>query len=1109
MGSPRICRATWRTAATQALRAPARALGPALALAISLAIAAPAALAVPSGLPYPIVYVRQPRNGSFPTIWTDVARPGLMEPGSDLMLLHPDGSEEILFDAGNGGVCDPVVSFDGASVYFALFHDLRLEKRSPVNSHVTIGGSDIYRIHVPTRNVERLTFGEYTPNTGAGVFIGDDYISPPLGANGLGYGVLNLGPCPIPGGRIAFTSSRNGFEPPRGSIAQPVLQLFVMDEDGANVECITPMTLSGALNPTILTNGRILFSTHENQGARDNRLWGVWSINPDGTAWDPIVSPFRPVTAFHWTTQMSSGSIVVGGYYNLSNLGFGQLFRTPLDPPAGEPRFHPVIQHHNPMIEHTPEHGALATFQMPFTPRGFHSLTPFTHMNDDAAPVGNDGATRVGKVTHPAAAPGDDMLVVWSPGPVNTQGRPISSPSVDSGIYVLRFGLPVSDPGHFVEVRDLPQWNEAFPRPLVRYSDIYGGVERPETIERLPNDGAQHAALPEATPYGLVGASSFYRRGSRPGQVNLDTIQFDGLDPFNFDRDDASGNWRWQGSDAGLYSSDDIWAVRIVMLEPNTHRGVGPFQARRFNSHAGERMRILGEIPLRKTNGAGQPILDPVFDPDTSFLARIPADTPFLFQTLDRDGLVLNAAQTWHQVRPGEMRTNCGGCHSHANDPVEFDLTAAGQPGYEPFDLTESTPLIGPADGRGAGAPTLDVRPERAVDVEFLRDIRPILVRSCVQCHTKNDSTPPGALVLDDLSPVNGLPGDYVRLANDPEAQWGHAPLVGSWRQTNASRYVRKFQSRRSLLTWKVFGRRLDGWSNSDHPTESVPGNLNTLPKGANPGYADIDFTGTIMPPPGSGVPALSGEEKMTIARWIDLGCPIDIGPNGQTGPYGWFHDDLRPTLAVATPQPGRVFGPLTELKFGVADAYSGVDFASFRVSASIEVAGRSPGADLGDLITGSAPVYAIPLNPPLLSARDAKFRFEARDLQGNATVVERTITLTTPSTGDLTGDGAVNSSDLALLLAAWGEIGTRNARAADINGDDRVNSSDLARLLTLWTRPARGDINGDGAVDSSDLAILLGAWRSKNPLADLNGDGSVNSSDLGILLGAWGAPKR
>ena len=84
----------------------------------------------------------------------------------------------------------------------------------------------------------------------------------------------------------------------------------------------------------------------------------------------------------------------------------------------------------------------------------------------------------------------------------------------------------------------------------------------------------------------------------------------------------------------------------------------------------------------------------------------------------------------------------------------------------------------------------------------------------------------------------------------------------GTWRQTNASRYIRMFQSRRSLLIWKMFGERLDGWTNADHPTESVPGNPATLPPGADPNAADLDYTGTIMPPPGSPVAPLTADER-------------------------------------------------------------------------------------------------------------------------------------------------------------------------------------------------------------------------------------------------------
>ena len=44
-----------------------------------------------------------------------------------------------------------------------------------------------------------------------------------------------------------------------------------------------------------------------------------------------------------------------------------------------------------------------------------------------------------------------------------------------------------------------------------------------------------------------------------------------------------------------------------------------------FTSHAEERLRVLGEIPVRKVDGQGQPVLDIEGNPDTSFLAKVVA----------------------------------------------------------------------------------------------------------------------------------------------------------------------------------------------------------------------------------------------------------------------------------------------------------------------------------------------------------------------------------------------------------------------------------------------------------------------------------------------------
>ena len=74
-----------------------------------------------------------------------------------------------------------------------------------------------------------------------------DTIKAEPGKTHLNYGVLNLGPSPLPGGKIVFVSNRNAFRPPKHP--SPCLQLFVMDEDGKNVECIGHLNLGMALHP--------------------------------------------------------------------------------------------------------------------------------------------------------------------------------------------------------------------------------------------------------------------------------------------------------------------------------------------------------------------------------------------------------------------------------------------------------------------------------------------------------------------------------------------------------------------------------------------------------------------------------------------------------------------------------------------------------------------------------------------------------------------------------------------------------------------------------------------------------------------------------------------
>ena len=719
----------------------------------------------------------------------------------------------------------------------------------------------------------------------------------------------------------------------------------------------------------------------------------------------PVVSSFKQAGSFHFATQLGGGDVVVEDYYNLNNWGFGSLYRLPVDPPAGEPRFFGADLDDNPDIDQVIEAGFNYPFRMSFTPRGMHSITPFTHGGDEAAPPipltnTNDNALRVGKFTQPSAAPNNDLLVVWSGGPANALNRPVSTPAVDAGLYLMPNGGPIDSPADLVLLKNSPSYNEAWPRAVVSYQAIHG-VAEPARLPWLPNDGAAHPAeLPAGTPFGLVGTSSFLQPRER-ARMGRQLFQRAGRVQHFAER--ASSNWLWQGADAGLYTDADIWAVRIVAMEPNTHRSYGPNNGQHFFNHINEKMRILGEIPLRKFDGDGQPILDPMGDPDTSFLAKIPADTPFTFQTLDRNGLVLNMAQTWHQVRPGEARYDCGGCHAHSQAPVDFEETAAAQPGYVVSDLTETTPLL-THDHNGDPAVTVVSAP--AVNIEFFQDIRPILQSRCVACHT--GANPPGSLNLNDLTDYDigdftylSAPGDYMRLCRDANATWGYKPLVvvGTpvWRQTNASRYVRLLQSRRSLLLWQVFGERLDGWTNATNPTEATPGVVGTLPGGVDAiNRADLNFNASASHPAGVGVAGMTIDEKMTFGRWVDLGCPINTDEGGANEDFGWFVDDNKPTLTVSLPRPGLSPTPITQLRVGVADAYTGLAPGSLSITATVPVEGRGAGAQLADLFVPNADefIYTLTLGTPIDNAAGAQLYAQVADQQGNITRVVQTFSV-------------------------------------------------------------------------------------------------------------------
>ncbi len=991
-------------------------------------------------LDYDIVYVRALRSGdkTHKRYFTDFSSPVTMEPGADLMLLHPDGTEELLAKGGDGSITDPVVSFDGEWVYFVRLHNM--QKANQWNPPKQ--GGDIYKLHFKTRKVVKLTNQKFSPNTGAANW-SKDYRKSEPGKSYYEYGVYNTGPCPLPGGRIAFTSNRDGFRPAKGYPAI-ALQLFVMDdrdtdlgddETPTNLEKIGHHNLAGALHPVVLADGRIMYSTLESQGARGDILWGIWTINPDGTNWNPLVSAFDAGGApngFHFQTQLTNREIVVEEYYNQNNSGFGALIKlsqgkqVQYEPDgigydsASYPAFGPAfMSDRNQWRFGRYDNGLPHYYRMPFMPAGSECLTPFAHGVEgpaDRSIRGDKTSPAVGKFTHPSAAPDNHLLTCYSPGPVNHQYR--YPPELDGGIYLIKNGKVLNSPSEMRLIKNDPNYNECWPRAVVPYKRIYG-IAEPVNRPHIQNDGKLSKELPEGTPFALIGTSSFYKRESYPnGAVTKGVTAtfagkndpWKGLDAFTSHGNGMPLNWHNQGADAGLYANADIHAVRILAMEPTTDRK-GADSGRRYYNHAGERLRVLGEIPLRKFSDGTQPT-DPDGNPDTSFLAKIPADVGFTFQTLDKRGMVLNAAQTWHQLRPGEIRNDCGGCHAHSQKPTEFKNTAAAKPDSKVWDLVNTTPIVTAkaTDESKTKWDTEDKSGLRYVkngplNVEYWRDVKPILVRSCIKCHTAKPGKEPAAkLDLDadeELVQVESqgkFPGTYYRLAMDERAKFGHKPPGwDSWGYPNASRYIRKFQSRRSLLIWKLHGERLDGFTNDDHPSEDKPGSGKLIHNGQvidlakNRAKFDVDYTGAQMPAYG-GKP-IADEDRRTIARWIDLGCPIDLDYDPQHPEkrgFGWMLDDQRPTLTLNSPRPGANV-ELARIVIGMHDYGTGLNPASFRVVADFELEGVSPGENLAAKFQSTTQgVWELKLGKPFPELKAGRLTVSVEDKQGNATRIER-----------------------------------------------------------------------------------------------------------------------
>ena len=145
--------------------------------------------------------------------------------------------------------------------------------------------------------------------------------------------------------------------------------------------------------------------------------------------------------------------------------------------------------------------------------------------------------------------------------------------------------------------------------------------------------------------------------------------------------------------------------------------------------------------------------------------------------------------------------------------------------------------------------------------------------------------------------------------------------------------------------------------------------------------------------------PALRQEpqDRLTLVRWIDLGCPIDLDYNPAKPAArgrGWLLDDQRPTLTLTYPRAG-ANEALSRLVVGMHDYDTGLDMDSFRVVADFEIDGVAAGENLATKFTTKTPgVWEwAPARPPARLAA-GKLTVSVTDRQGNVTRIERTFSV-------------------------------------------------------------------------------------------------------------------
>lgn len=500
------------------------------------------------------------------------------------------------FTGGLGDVRDVEPSWDGTRLLFSM--------RAP-----EIEGADadeqptwnIWEYDTRNRQLRRVISGDNTAEAGQ-----------------------DLMPHYLADGRIVFSSTRQRqsgqilldegkplFAAQEESLNEPALVLHVMDADGSNIRQIS-FNQSHDLDPTVLQNGRIMFSRWDRMGSRN--AIHLYTINPDGTDLQLLYGAHSHATGTEGATvdfvqprELSNGKILAT--LAPQNRDSGGLVVIDADNYIDHDR--PTWINTGILVSGGQEQGAginVLTDNSPSPGGRFRTAFPLRDGTDRLLVSWSQCRVRV-----------NDAIVPCSTERLAAQDVQEAPPLY--GVYIYdRSGntqLPVVVPQEGVMITDVAALR---PRsvPLVIY-------------DKQPGAGLDLTLHDEGV--GIIHIRSVYDiDGVDTAVPDIASLANPALTladqrPARFIRVEK----------AVAIPGDDVLEV------PGTAFGRSRQQLMR---------EIIGYAPV---------------EPDGSVRIKVPADVPLAISVLDKNGRRIGARhQNWLQVRAGDTLA-CTGCHDHAS----------------------------------------------------------------------------------------------------------------------------------------------------------------------------------------------------------------------------------------------------------------------------------------------------------------------------------------------------------------------------------------------------------------------------------------------------------